>query len=60
MRRWNLILRVFMSEYLHLRPEVAKAVSARQRFNSELVRFRFLEHEFILMIVSFMASRDSA
>ena len=39
MRRWNLILRVFMSEYLHLRPEVA---SVRQRFESELVRFRFL------------------
>lgn len=56
MRRWNLILRVFMSEYLHLRPEVA---SVRQRFESELVRFRFLWYEFISMFVVFLTSRDT-
>lgn len=36
MRRWNLMLRVFMSEYLHLRPEDAHPPSAWRRSASEL------------------------
>ncbi|OJA13886.1 hypothetical protein AZE42_05399 [Rhizopogon vesiculosus] len=43
MRRWNLILRVFMSEYLNLRPEISQPSSRVhdrvQRSASELVRF---------------------
>lgn len=43
MRRWNLILRVFISEYLHLRPDHLKEPSKPdsagtvQRSDSELV-----------------------
>lgn len=45
MRRWNLILRVFMSEYLNLRPENANTPSTAreeqpasvQKSNGELV-----------------------
>jgi glutaminyl-peptide cyclotransferase len=36
MRRWVLILRVFMTEYLHLHPEDGKA--ARSDLHTELVR----------------------
>jgi hypothetical protein len=36
MRRWVIILRVFMAEYLHLRPEDGKA--ARSDSHTELVR----------------------
>ncbi|GLB34720.1 putative peptidase M28 family protein [Lyophyllum shimeji] len=36
MRRWNLMLRVLMSEYLHLRPEDAQPHSAVRRDASEL------------------------
>ncbi|KAG5645570.1 hypothetical protein DXG03_005708 [Asterophora parasitica] len=36
MRRWNLMLRVFMSEYLHLRPEDAHPPKAARRSTSEL------------------------
>ncbi|KAF8891247.1 hypothetical protein BD779DRAFT_1437722 [Infundibulicybe gibba] len=44
MRRWNLILRVFMSEYLHLRPTDLKSRDEAivQRSASELVGFRFV------------------
>jgi glutaminyl-peptide cyclotransferase len=42
MRRWNLILRVFMSEYLNLRPETLQPTSPVhdrvQRSAAELVR----------------------
>ncbi len=39
MRRWNLILRVFMSEYLNLRPEdlQSRERSSVSRSDSELV-----------------------
>jgi hypothetical protein len=36
MRRWVIILRVFMAEYLHLQPEDGKA--ARSDSHTELVR----------------------
>ncbi|KAF5380916.1 hypothetical protein D9615_004165 [Tricholomella constricta] len=36
MRRWNLMLRVFMSEYLHLRPEDAHPPNLVRRSASEL------------------------
>lgn len=39
MRRWNLILRVFMAEYLHLRPEEH---STLRRSDSELVSYFLL------------------
>jgi len=42
MRRWNILLRVFMAEYLHLRSEDAKTGSMLHRSNSELVGFCFL------------------
>lgn len=44
MRRWNLILRVFVSEYLGLRPKIASksdssdAVEEMRRVADELVR----------------------
>lgn len=42
MRRWNLILRVFMSEYLNLRPKILQPSPVHdrvQRSANELVRF---------------------
>ncbi|KAG1719894.1 uncharacterized protein EDB91DRAFT_1240492 [Suillus paluster] len=42
MRRWNMILRVFMSEYLNLRPEISQPSPKHDRLHrsaSELVRF---------------------
>lgn len=37
MRRWNLILRVFMSEYLKLHPDDTHPPSITQKSNGELV-----------------------
>ena len=38
MRRWNLILRVFMCEYLNLRPEGSQAAPRREELeHDELV-----------------------
>lgn len=37
MRRWNIMLRVFLSEYLHLRPEDTPSPSILHRSISELV-----------------------
>ncbi|KAG1827596.1 uncharacterized protein BJ212DRAFT_1313344 [Suillus subaureus] len=45
MRRWNMILRVFMSEYLNLRPEILQPPPTHdrlQRSASELVRFNLV------------------
>ncbi|KAG2135219.1 uncharacterized protein EDB93DRAFT_1242599 [Suillus bovinus] len=45
MRRWNMILRVFMSEYLNLRPEISQPSPKHdrlQRSASELVRFNLV------------------
>ncbi|KAG2100209.1 uncharacterized protein F5147DRAFT_710991 [Suillus discolor] len=45
MRRWNMILRVFMSEYLNLRPEISQPPPKHdhlQRSASELVRFNLV------------------
>jgi hypothetical protein len=36
MRRWVIILRVFIAEYLNLIPEAKKAI--REEFRTELVR----------------------
>lgn len=41
MQRWNLILRVFLSEYLNLRPEDAPQKS-KYRSDDELVRTVFI------------------
>jgi hypothetical protein len=60
MRRWNLILRVFMSEYLHLHSEDAKTRSVLQRINSDLVGFHFLKYESISTFVSLLPSRVDA
>jgi hypothetical protein len=37
MRRWNLILRVFMSEYLNLRPDDGHRPQIARKSNGELV-----------------------
>lgn len=45
MRRWNMILRVFMSEYLNLRPQISQSLPKHdhlQRSASELVRFNLV------------------
>jgi hypothetical protein len=34
MRQWNLVLRIFMAEYLHLQPDTDTLPSARESANS--------------------------
>ena len=59
MRRWNLVLRVFMSEYLHLRPEDTTSARPVRRSNAELVRPHFPARcEFDLTSVNVLSSRD--
>ena len=37
MRRWNILMRVFTAEYLHLKPELPSSVDGRGEIRDELV-----------------------